>query len=100
MIEISFKIASFFDVVFDEMLSGFQVVFLASWQKRMFKKCTKTQCFSIVFEDRPVWLQHQIILKVRCKRHGNKLSFSASCGHGFFIDFSMILGSFCDPKSM
>ena len=76
------------------------IIFVLYWHKLIFKKCTKTLCFSIVFEDRPFWLQHQIILKVRCKRHGNKLSFSASCGHGFFIDFSMILGSFCDPKSM
>ena len=66
----------------------------------IFKKCTKTQCFSLVFEDRPFWLQHQIILKFCCKRHGKKLSFSASCGHGFFIEFSMILGSFWGPKSM
>ena len=76
------------------------IIFVLYWHKLIFKKCTKTTCFSIVFEDRPFWLQHQIILKFRCKRHGNKLSFSASCGHGFFIDFSMILGSFCDPKSM
>ena len=79
---------------------GFQNVSVLCRHKHIFRKCTKMLCFCIVFEDRPFWLQHQIILKFRCKRHGNKLSFSASCGHGFFIDFSMILGSFCDPKSM
>ena len=46
MIEISFKIASFFDMVFDEMLSGFHVVFLASWEKRMFKNCKKPCVFA------------------------------------------------------
>ena len=76
------------------------IIVMLYWHKLVFKKCTKTQCFCIVFEDRPFWLQHQIILKLCCKRHGKKLSFSASCGHGFFIEFSMILGSFWGPKSM
>ena len=56
--------------------------------------------FFIVFEDRPFWLQHEIILKIRFKRHENKLPFSASCGHGFFIDFWMILGWFWGSKSI
>ena len=100
MIEISFKIASFFDVVFDEMLSGFQVVFLASWQKRMFKKCTKTQCFCTFFEDQPFWLQHHILFKCQWKWAEIKFFFLAWFGHGFLFVFWLILGSLWGPKSI
>ena len=78
----------------------FHIFFVLSWQKLRCEKCTKTLCFPILFEHRPFQLQDQIILNFRCKRLRNKPSFQGSCGHGFLVDFSMILGSCWGPKSM
>ena len=57
-------------------------------------------CFCIFFKHRPFQLQGQIILNFRCERLRNKPSFQGSCGHCFFVVFSMILGSCWGPKSM
>jgi len=83
------------------MLSGSHLLCAFLTKTKMWK-CTKTQCFSIVFEHWPFQLQRQIILNFRCTRLRNKPSFQGFCGHGFLVvffnDFGIVLGSKIDAK--